>query len=568
MAFRPGSLAYRAQQRARAVGAGLAGFITADLIVYGATPAGILAAYEARRQGKTAVIVGGWRERHVGGMMSGGLGGTDVDSLMAIGGLGFEVFRRSRTASGDIWNPSTQAGFMFQPRYAEQVFQQMLAERGIPVFLGTGGIVAATKADTAITEIQTADGRRYRGRVFLDATYEGDLLAKAGASFTVGREARNATTDPSNGFLGGTSTGHQFAIGSTFYSVSPYVVDGNSGSGLLPFVVAQPALAFGATDAQVQAYNFRMVLTKDSVRKVPINTAAPRNYDPLRYEALGRLLALATAGGTSMSQNDFLLFNGLNSAATVFDVNNKGGLSTDFIGGGSSEYPLAAYARREQIWQDHIDWVRGLFWFWATDSRVPSAIRTAIGNLGLDALHFTDPDPRDPLNWPYHLYVREARRLVGDFVLHENDLTAADGSTPRSIKTIAVASYKIDSHHGQRYAGVDSQSKPRVWNEGNVHANMGGTDKISPLPYEILLPKRAEATNLLVTCAPSVTHPCLGSLRMEFTFMQMGQSAGMAAAQVIDQGSNVAVHDLDYATFRSRMLALPEAVPAVLPQVA
>lgn len=542
--------------------------VVADVVVYGATPGGITAAYEAKRQGRSVIIVGGWREKHLGGMMSGGLGGTDVVNGAAIGGLTRDIFRRIRTAQGAGFDGTS---WVFEPRFASQVFAEMLAEQDIDFVPMTGGIVSCAKSGARIQSITTADGATYTGRVFVDASYEGDLLAMAGVSYNIGREA-SATGESLNGYRGvqtsSKSDGHQFALGSTFYNISPYLTEGDAGSGLLPGLVVHPVSANGAANDRVQAYNFRMVMTNSASRRVDLPSTPPAGYNPQNFELLFRFLAALTADGkvygTHYTMSDLFLFNII--GANMFDVNNKGGFSTDLIGG-SHAYPEASYAARETIWKAHETHCRGLWYAlqYADDARVPAALRTAARTYGLDINHYLDPYPGDEQHWMTNLYVREARRMQSAIVWRGADVAAANGTIPRSTKTISTISYQTDSHHVQRLADT-STGTPRVWNEGNFQVDTGGADFLAPIPYDLVVPVESECDNLLVTFCVSSTHQAFGVIRMEFTHMQIGQSCGMAAAIACED--DIAVQDVDYeGDLRPRLLATPEPTPPVLPQV-
>ena len=551
------------------------GSYTADLIVYGATPGGLLAAYDASRKGKSVIVVGGWREKHIGGMMTGGLGGSDVSNDAAPTGMAKRVFElifqnAGRTFDGTAWT--------FEPRYALTVFNTLMSERGIACHMLTGGIDSLSKVNGRIKTITTTEGKTYSGKYFVDASYEGDLLSMAGVSFTFGREA-SSTQDGSVGgnrlFL--TTSGSDNHNFSTTRIVDPYVTPGVASSGLLPMVTDSTGQVQGGADARLQAYNFRMIVTSVSARRVAWATAEPRGYDPQRYEILFRYLAATTAAGGTLSWNNFWTRNNLFGASNVLDANNAGPFSSDFIGGNvgyiTSGTSKPDYAAREVIQQNHVDWIRG--WLWAitgqVDSRVPAALRSSFNSWGYEVNHFTDPYPGDPMYWPYALYVREGRRMQSDFILRGSDFvgsTATDGTTPRSTRTIAVAAYKLDSHHMQRLLWKDAGGVgiDGIWNEGNVEANSGGTDKITPIPYDVVIPKRGECTNLLVTFAISATHLAFGAFRMEFTHMEVGQAVGHAAAIAID-ASEQDVQDVDYATLRASIQGIGDVYPATLPQV-
>lgn len=545
--------------------------VDADVVVYGATSSGVTAAYEAKRQGRSVVLVGGWRDRHLGGMMAGGLGFSDIDNTSACGGLARYVITQINSLYGRADSTLT-----FQPRYAEYVFRRLLdpSKTGgldIPVYW-SDGVASVTKNGAKIAALTTADGRVFTGKVFIDASYEGDLLAEAGVSYTVGREAAGSGKEALNGnrstLTTSSSGGHQFTLSGTNYNVSPHVVEGDSTSGLLTGIEAYDSAAAGTADSRVQSYNFRMTLTFSAGRLVAFPSTAPSDWDLTRHEPLLRFLAALTAAGkvfdTHYTLHDLFIFNDILN--DIRDTNAKGGHSLDWWSG-ADEYPNASYATRETIWENHRKHILGLWYTmqYVDDDRVPAAFRTDALAWGFDARHYLDPYPGDPLYWPYQLYVREARRMVSDIVWDGDDIAATDGTAPRSTKTVAVASYAMDSHHVRAMAVEYTPGSWRIWNEGNFEeSSSGGTDNMSPIPYDIIIPKRAEATNLLVTFAVSATHVAFGAIRMELTAMQTGQSAGLAAAIAVEEGE-IAVQDVDYDTLRTRLLASNTNADEVVP---
>ncbi len=556
-----------------------AGSVTADLIVYGATAQGCMAAYEAARQGKTVAIVGGWRECSVGGMSANGLGATDLDSHSALGGLPRVLMTRINS-----YYSRADTTFTFEPKvFEEQLRALMDATRtggiDIPVYWSTG-VASVTKYRGNIIAITTSDGRVFYGKQFSDASYEGDLAYLAGCTMTVGREAAGTGKEAVNGYRG-TSTGtgsgnHQFALGATFYNIDPYNTAGVSGSGLLSGVDAAPAKSNGQADSEVQSYNYRMTTSNNALWRVTPPASAPSGYSITTYEPLLRFMAALTAGskvyGTDWTLATILKYDQVNSVRNVYDMNmGPSGMGLDLIGG-SRSYPSASYAARETIVQSHISYIKGLFYtlmYGRTnggDLRIPAQLETDARAFWLDHTHYTSPFGSDDYFWPRQMYVREARRLIGDYIHDGNDIAATDGTTPRSIKTIAVASYTMDSHHTQMIA--DLSGTPRIWLTGNFEDNTnGGTDKLSPVPYEVICPKVTEVNNLTVTFAVAATHVAFGSIRMEYTAMCMGQAAGLAAALAIDSG--VAIQNVDYTTLRTRLLASPSLaseVQPVLPQ--
>lgn len=547
----------------------------ADAVLYGANFGAICAAYQLRRAGFRPLIVGGWRERSLGGMIAGGLGGTDIRALAAYGGLPLDVLHRINALAGASPNFIGQ-----QPRYAELVARQMVREANIPV-VWTRGVTTVNKTGTTITSIETLDGKVFEARLFADFSYEGDLQRLTpGVETIVGREARSAN-NPLSGFRGELTTDggdkHQWLSGGEY--VDPFVVPGDPGSGLLPGVTARPATAVGASDNRQQAYNYRMVMTRAD-RKVALPTTAPAGWTALHSELLCRYFAAKEANygayGSNWNFNNslilpFLLYNRdenpANTLTRIHDNNNFGPFSLDLLGG-SQGYIEADYVAREAFVTAHRNHILGFFWTAQhfSDPRVPAGLRTHAREWGLDRMHFPAEHFGDMAHWPYSLYVREGARLVGDFVLNGLDVAAADGSTPRSAKTVAGGTYERDRHHNQRYA-VQIGGVWRVWNEGNVYGAGGGADGVFPVPMECLFPKLTECTNLVSGFNISSSMEAFGAFRMEFTLMAAGQAIGEIFAMTLEQSVPYAVQATPYAPLRARLLASPDTTPPALPQV-
>jgi hypothetical protein len=567
--------------------------VSAQVVVYGWTAQGVIAAYEAARQGKTVALVGGWRDLTVqalGGVSSNGLGATDLSNIAAIGGLPRVFYRRTNFIDG-----KADTSVTVRPRTASWIFRQMLdaARTGgldIPLY-AVGGTAAADSAISAIASIQktgtlinsitTTDGRTFTGAQYIDATYEGDLMAMAGVSFTTGREAAGAGKEALNGWrgtlTGGGSNLHQFSkspsSSPTLYNIDPYITPGVAGSGLIYGVAAKPAFTNGQADSQTQAYNFRLTFSDSGAKLVPFTTTPPTAYLASNYEGLGRLAAALTTAGTPMQIGDMLLNDSL--GGNVYDFNNGGGMSTDLMGGASSYVAATTNAQRETIWKTHENWIRGLIYYALSEPDARMIATSARGQLavyGWAADHYLDPHPNDQPYFPGQLYVREFRRMVNDLIWTGNDLAGTDGGTPRSTNTVSVASYPMDSHHGERFADTDNVPV-RLWNEGCMFDSAsGGVDLMAPLPFEIFVPRALECTNLSVTFCVAATHVAFGAIRMEATAMATAQALGMAAAVAIDKASTIqAAGTTFYATdLRPRLLASPSLtgeVAPVLPQV-
>ena len=479
--------------------------VEVDVVAYGATPAGVMAAIQAARMGKRAVLVE--FGIHVGGLTSSGLSATDGGNV--IGGLAMEFYKTIGKRKG------------FLPAAAESGFRSMLDAAKVRLFTECR-LESVIKQGTAINEMVMENGDRFRAKMFIDATYEGDLLARAGVSYHVGREA--------NAQYGETLNGIQLAAKSHNFRlpVDPYVVPGDVASGVLPGIsnlAADAPGGFGSADKRIQAYNFRMYLAK---KPDAIPFPKPPVYDARRYELLARYLEAGAEGGTEL--RDFMQLH-------VGDSNNNGGFSTDHIGA-NWEWPDASYQRREEIYQDHVNYQQGLMWFLANDARVPGHIRTRVAAFGLDPRNFPDTGA-----WPHQLYIREARRMVSDYVMTEKHCRHREIAED----PVGLGEYNMDSHNTQRY--ID-RSRPThvVRNEGDVQVGVPGP---YPIAYRSIIPKASECTNLLVPVCLSCTHIAYGSIRMEPVFMVLGQTAGTAAAMAIDGA--VPVQNIDYANLRQRL---------------
>jgi len=513
-----------------------------DVVVYGGTSAGVVAAVQAAKMGKSVILVG--PDRHLGGLSSGGLGYTDSGNTKAVGGMAREFYGRIYQwySAPDAWRwqkmdafknegqgsrsrvEKEQAMWTFEPHVAEAVFNAWLAEYDVPVYRDewldrqTGVVMR----DGRIVSVTMLSGRVFKGKVFIDATYEGDLMAAAGVSYTVGREANSVYGEKWNGVQleGIRHHKHRFMT-----PVSPYKVAGDPASGLLAYVSAVPPGRDGEGDRRVQAYCYRTCLTRHAPNRTPF--PKPEGYDPANYELLLRDLLTG--------RDDFFeKFDAVPNLKT--DTNNHGAFSSDFIGM-NYDYPEASYARRREILKAHENYQKGYYYFVANDPRVPAKIREEMSRWGLAADEFKDNG-----NWPHQIYVREARRMIGQHVMTEHDvLNEVPVKDP-----VGMGSYTLDSHNVQRYITPDGF----VQNEGDVGVHTKGPYGIS---YGSIVPRKTECQNLIVPVCVSSSHIAYGSIRMEPVFMILGQSAATAAAQAID--TDRAVQDIDYARLRERLLA-------------
>ncbi|MFN3651930.1 MAG: FAD-dependent oxidoreductase [Armatimonadota bacterium] len=460
-----------------------------DLCVYGGTSAGVAAAVQAARDGHTVVLVA--PEANLGGLSSGGLTWTDFGNKSAIGGLSREFYRRVGQKYG------AEVEWTFEPKVAEQVFQEWIAEAKVPVRY-RHFLKGVKKDGRRLISLTTERGLTVNARIFIDATYEGDLLARAGVRYTVGRESNATYGETLNGVQ--VRDKHQFE-----HAVSPYVVEGDPKSGLLPGIEPGPVAPAGSGDHRVQAYNFRLTLTKDPANRIPF--PKPAGYDPREYVLLSRYLQRDT-------QFVFGKFDPLRGGKV--DKNNHGAISTDYIGQNYG-WPDGSYREREKIFQRHVVYQQGLMWFLANDPSVPAEVRSRMSEWGLPKDEFTRTS-----GWPHQLYIREARRMLGDYVMTEHDCRGK-----RKVDdSVGLGSYGMDSHNCQRVV-IDG----RVMNEGDVQ--VGGFSPY-PVSYRAIVPKRAECENLLVPVCVSSSHIAYGSIRMEPVFMVLAQSAAVAADMALD----------------------------------
>ncbi len=512
----------------------------ADVIIYGGTSASVIAAVQVKKMGKSVILVS--PDKRLGGLSSGGLGFTDTGNKTVIGGLSRDFYHRiynhyqtpeawkfeKQEDYGDVGqgNRATDHGqrtmWIFEPSAALKVFDGYIAEYEIPLHKGAYlDREKGVKMESGkITSITTLDGDTFTGKVFLDTTYEGDLMAAAGVSYTVGREGKEQYGEDWAGVMTGVfHHTHHFEK----WKVDPYIVPGDPSSGVLPLVSAEPPGEKNSADKRVQAYNFRVCMTNVEENRIPF--PKPPGYDEKRYELLGRVY---DAGW----DDPFGKFDPIPNHKT--DTNNHGPVSTDYIGG-NYDYPEGSYERRREIMEEHKNYILGWLYYNMTSERVPEKIRKEMNTWGLARDEYEDNG-----NWSPQMYIREARRMIGAYVMTENELLKRK-PTPNSV---GMGSYTIDSHNTQRYISEDG----RVHNEGDIGVNVE--------PYEIaygsLVPKKEQCTNLLVPCAVSASHVAYGSIRMEPVFMILGQSAATAGVLAIEKG--IAVQDLKYEDLKAKLI--------------
>ncbi len=514
--------------------------LSADVVIYGGTSAAVTAAVQVAKMGKKVIVVS--PDKHLGGLSASGLGWTDTGDKSVIGGLARNFYHRLylhyQKEESWKWQESSDYGnvgqgnvaidgdnrtmWIFEPHAAEMVFDQLIEENDIPLYREEwldrdGGV---SMKGTAIKSIRTLSGKVFKGREFIDATYEGDLMAEAGVSYFVGREGCDVYGEKWNGVQTGVlHHGHHFKN-----DISPYIIPGDPGSGVLPRISKEDPGEYCEGDGRIQAYCFRMCLTKVPENRVEITR--PDDYDSTQYELLARIF---DAGWRDL----FNKFDPIPNHKT--DVNNHGPFSSDNIGM-NYDYPEAGYERRKEIVLEHVSYQMGLLYFLVSDPRVPPELQEEMAQWGYAKDEFTDN-----AHWPHNIYVREARRMIGEFVMTENEVL---GKQPVN-NPIGMGSYTMDSHNIQRYIKPDGF----VQNEGDIGVHPGE-------PYRIdmgsILPIREECTNLLVPVALSSSHIAFGSIRMEPVFMILGQSAATLASLAVAEGKGI--HEIPYEQLRTSLL--------------
>jgi hypothetical protein len=532
-----------------------------DIVIYGGTSAGIAAAIQASRMGNSVVLIE--PTNRMGGLTTGGLGQTDIGNKQVIGGISREFYEgikqyydepanwkwQTRQEYRDGGQTQTAEGedamWTFEPSAALKVYETMMKPENITVVYNQrlnrkNGV---KKQGQKIVEIEMESGEKYRGKMFIDATYEGDLMAATGVTYSVGRESNKEFGETLNGVqanrIGMTlrrtvslnAHNHNFIDG-----VDPYIVKGDPSSGLLPFIVegGRPGID-GSGDKGVQAYCFRMTLTDHPENRIPFKK--PDDYNELEYELLFRNYEAAKGPIENMYFYGDPLVPWVNSAMPnrKTDTNNQKGFSTDFIGQ-NYDYPEATYEERKKIIERHRTYQQGLMWTLACHPRIPQKVRDKVSNWGTCKDEYERED-----GWQQQLYVREARRMKSDYVMTQHNCEGFD----EAEDPVGMAAYGMDSHQVQRYVDANGY----VQNEGNVEAHGFPPYSIS---YRSIIPKKEECTNLLVPVCVSSTHIAFGSIRMEPVFMILGQSAATAAALAIENGADV--HSLDYNKLKTRLL--------------
>ncbi|MEX2382448.1 MAG: FAD-dependent oxidoreductase [Opitutales bacterium] len=495
--------------------------LNVDLCIYGGTSAGIIAAVTAKKQGLSVILL---QPGHtLGGMTSGGLGWTDYGKKQVIGGASRQFYLDAGARYG-----LEEEEWQFEPKVASDIFNAYIREHDIPARLWQYLDQVDVK-NNRIHSIRLLGGLTVNADYFMDATYEGDLLAKAGVSHHIGREANSVYGETINGVQ--VCDKHQFVA-----PVDPYVVEGDPLSGTLPGIRQKDGAVQGSGDSLIQAYNFRMCMTDDPELRIPWEK--PDGYDPSEYELARRWFRHPQSGYNSLLDHDK---DGDEVPPTKFDVlrprtpggyhktdtNNHGPISSDFIGR-NWQWPSADYASRERLFQEHVTYQKGLYWFMANDPAVPENIRRAHHRFGLAKDEFVDTD-----HWPHQLYVREGRRMVSDYVLNEHDTQYHRFPDD----PVGMGSYQMDSHNCQRFVRNGC-----VLNEGDVQLQPAGPYAVS---YRSLVPRKDECENLAVPVCISSSHIAFGSVRMEPVFMVLAESAALAVS--LAHPGRQALQDIPYA---------------------
>ncbi|HSY18965.1 MAG TPA: FAD-dependent oxidoreductase [Candidatus Acidoferrales bacterium] len=555
------SLAVTALLAGRGFAAGTAGRRKVDMCIYGGTSGGVIAAAALARLGRSVVLIE--PTRHMGGMTSGGLGWIDFGRASTIGGLTKQYFDdiRAHYAAEKI---STN-GWSVEPHVAEALFERLIAEHKIEVIREArlagveknGRRIRSLTLDKAPVDPRGAPSpvpleKNFlvvEAAMFMDCSYEGDLLAAAGVRFRTDREGRDEFGEAYAGVsYSGLATEQAMAAKAAEIplKVDPYVRPGDAASGLLPYVSASNLAPVGGKDAAVQAYIFRLCLTKND----PLPIAPPADYHPQNYELVRRYLTALDAVHEPLLPGDLYFNDGhklpyphprllkitrLMHGKT--DVNSGScGLSLDFVNGGAERYANGTWAERAKIWHAHEDYQRGYLYYLRMEERLPEWLRQEISPWGLPKDEF-----RDTGGWPTQLYIRQARRMVGSFVIDQN---FCEHPSARE-DSVGCGSYSLDSHICQRLVKDGA-----VIHEGGFYHRL---DHPYPIPYAAIVPREEECENLLVTFCVSTTHVAFASVRMEPPFMILSESAALAADQALQEGTSV--QRVSQAKLRQRLLA-------------
>lgn len=518
---------------------------TFDICVYGESASGVIAAIQASRLGKDVILIS--KNRHVGGLATSGLTATDMNRNDMVGGIAKEFYQRiySYYQDSTVWknqnrdeffsksikrtyrgkNDDRKMQWVYESNVAEKIMLDMLDEAGVNIWFNerlqlTNGV---QKRKTKINSIQMESGKTVKAKVFIDASYEGDLMANANVSYTVGRESNTTYNETFNGYR------INFKDGTDLSTIDPYIVEGDKNSGLLPYIDSEIPLKQGEADHRVQAYCYRMTLTDDPENRIKIQE--PKNYNPLWYEVLVRRIQQ----NPELTLQNIITLTPMPNRKT--DTNHL-----DFFGA-SYDYAEADYNKRKEIEQMHKDYALGMLWLLEHDPRIPEHIRSEMSDWGLPKDEFADTE-----NFPNHIYVREARRMIGEYVMVEKNVAKENREVAEN--PIGVGSYALDCHYVSKV--IDEEGKLRY--EGTIFK--------PTTPYQIsyysLTPKRNECSNLLVPVCLSASHVAFSSIRMEPVYMVLGQSAAVAASLAIDEKS--AVQEIPYDRLAAKLLELKQII--------
>ena len=532
----------------------------ADIIIYGATSSGIAAAIESSRLGRKVILIEPYNR--IGGLTTGGLGQTDIGNKQVIGGIALEFYQNIKiyyeNPNNWIWQKKIEyedsgqtrssvtenAMWTFEPSAALKVFNEMISKEKVKLFKNERlnrrkGVI---KSEGKIKQIVMESGKIFEGSIFIDATYEGDLMATSGVSYTVGRESNSKYGESLNGnqpfktgqtlnnILSKNSAHHNFING-----VDPYIIPGDPKSGLLPYINKGGPGNQGEGDKAIQAYCFRMTLTNHPKNKIPFKK--PVNYDELNYELLFRNYEAAKGSIEEMYSYGDPLVPWINSPMPnrKTDTNNQKGFSTDFIGQ-NWDYPEANYQERQKIIDLHREYQQGLMWTLAFHPRIPKKVREKVSKWGTCKDEYEEGD-----GWQSQLYIRESRRMEGSYVMTQKNCERIEVVND----PIGMAAYGMDSHNVRRYVN----NLGFVENEGNVEAHV---KKPYPISLRSVIPKRNECNNLIVPVCLSASHIAFGSIRMEPVFMVLGQSSAIIANYAVEK--NIALQDINYFDLKSHLI--------------
>ncbi|WP_281323804.1 FAD-dependent oxidoreductase [Flavobacterium sp. IMCC34518] len=512
-----------------------------DIVIYGGTSSAIIAAVKAKQLGHSVLVIS--PETHLGGMTSSGLGYTDSGNTRLIGGLAKDFYKRvySKYQSNTAWkwqkkssfkskaqsnsavNKEDNAMWLFEPHVAEAIFEDLVKENNIQILRNEwlNRKQKLEKTDNTITSFYTLSGKKITGKIFIDATYEGDLMALAGVTYHVGRESNTVYNETFNGVQKNIfQHRHNFHK----FHIDPFRIKGDKNSGLLPKIGPTTSEKNGEGDNRIQAYCYRLCLTKNPKNRIPFTK--PVKYKPMNYELLIRLYK---AGWNET----FKKFDAIPNLKT--DSNNHGPFSFDNIGMNYS-YPEATYEERKKIAEEHELYQKGWLYFITTDPRIPKKIQNKMRQWGYAKDEFVDNG-----GFPFQLYIRESRRMIGEYIMTEQDVLGKKSNS----RSIGMGSYSLDSHNTQRYV----TKKGFIENEGDIGVR---TPEAYSIDMGAILPKKQECSNLIVPVCLSSSHIAYGSIRMEPVFMILAESASQIASIAIKNKSFV--QDVSYDELQVHLL--------------